>query len=208
MSQIYLTDIVIRCPSERYSDLPNKARLFIVCGNKVRRIKNFTKEHTGQSWMLEESIQIPDSGVLSTRLTVMMEHPLHNFQQFGFLDLVGADVITQCVEQKNEIIQVHIQTSNGLPLEFVFHCVVIPPDIYQEHSSDVFADATEEEAVRYRLSLAQSSGQVTEFDAIRIFIGVKYEYALHLYDENTEKPLRLCVLVTYSARSTSSRKEM
>jgi hypothetical protein len=49
-----------------------------------------------------------------------------------------------------EIIQVHIQTSNGLPLELVSHCVVVPPDIHQEHSSDVFADATEEEAVRYR----------------------------------------------------------
>jgi len=31
----------------------------------------------------------------------MMEYPLYNFQQLGFVDVVSADVISQCIEQKN-----------------------------------------------------------------------------------------------------------
>jgi hypothetical protein len=54
--------------------------------------------------------------------------------------------------------------------------------------------------------LAQSSGQVTEFDSIRIFIDVKYEHALHLSDENTEKPLRL-MRVGYLLRALHQQSE-
>jgi hypothetical protein len=48
------------------------------------------------------------------------------------------------------------KTTDGPPLELVFHCVVIPPDIPPERSSGLFEDAAEEEALEQECTVNAS----------------------------------------------------
>jgi hypothetical protein len=97
----------------------------------------------------------------------MMEYPLYDFKQLGFVDLVRADLIAQCAEGqlgKNcpwrhlvccaniristvELVQKLFTTQDGTALELTSHCVVVPPDTSQSpsSSSNVFQDAFEQE---------------------------------------------------------------
>jgi hypothetical protein len=87
----------------------------------------------------------------------MMEYPLYNFQQLGFVDLVRTDVMSKCAGKNGmyhahlnsvcilcydstffvELVQMLVQTSNSPPLELVCHV-----------STDLFKDTFEEEAIK------------------------------------------------------------
>jgi hypothetical protein len=87
----------------------------------------------------------------------MMEYPLYNFQQLGFVDLVRTDGMLKCAGKNGmyhahlnsvcilcyystffiELIQMLVRTSNGPPLELVCHV-----------NTDLFEDAFEEEAIQ------------------------------------------------------------
>lgn len=80
----------------------------------------------------------------STRLTVMMEYPSHDFQRLSFMELDIAAVLARreiwyivclslCYLYPNtqtflvKIVRAFTQTSNSLPLGFVCRCVVVFP---------------------------------------------------------------------------------
>jgi hypothetical protein len=51
--------VVIRHSSDRHSDLPDDARLFIfVDGKEVKRTGYLVKDPNGQSWRLGENIEV------------------------------------------------------------------------------------------------------------------------------------------------------
>ena len=81
---------------------------------------------------------------------------------------------------------------DGPLLELMFHCVVIPPEIPPERSSDLFEDAAEDEAFIHRCIIkARISGHIMLNDVLSILADVKYTGALQLSDEDSEKSLRL-----------------
>jgi len=193
MSEIYLTDIVIRYSSDGPSDLPGDANIFVFVddGRETKRTECFVKDPTGRSWRLGVNIEVAETAQL-TGLIVMMEYPSDEFQQLGLVELARTDLLAQRAEENHEIVRALIQSSDGPPLELVSHCVVIPLDIPPERSSDMFKDAAEEEDFERRWNLAQSFGQIMTPDNVkRISADVIYEHALRLSDENTEKPSRL-----------------
>lgn len=49
-----------------------------------------------------------------------------------------------------ELVRPLIKIGDAPPLEFMAHCVVIPPNINPEHPSEVFEDGVEEEAFQRR----------------------------------------------------------
>jgi tetratricopeptide (TPR) repeat protein len=89
------------------------------------------------------------------------------------------------------------KTSNGPPLELMFHCVVIPPEIPPERSSGLskdalFEDAAEKEAFFHQCIIkARISGRIMMNEVLSILADLKYTGALQLSDEDGEKPLRL-----------------
>jgi len=101
----------------------------------------------------------------------MMEYPLHDFQQLGFVELVSTELTAQCMENKHEIVQPLIKTSDGPQFELISHCAIIPPDIPQDDNlSDPF---------KYEEASERQDANA------------EYECALRLSDQNTEKPFRL-----------------
>ncbi|KIM76963.1 hypothetical protein PILCRDRAFT_825717 [Piloderma croceum F 1598] len=191
MSDIYLIDVAIRCPSDTNDMIPDDARLFIVGSNKVKRIERFAKEPKGPSWILSESIQMYDNP-LSTKLTVMMEYPIHHFKQLGFVELGRDDVLAQRTE-KYEIVRPLLQDNDGPQLQLIAHCVIIPPDNPPEkYSSKAFEDAIEEETFKSRLTVAILRGQkIGEAETLCMSFDVKYDLALQLSNDNPDKPMRL-----------------
>ncbi|KIM81335.1 hypothetical protein PILCRDRAFT_8703 [Piloderma croceum F 1598] len=154
---------------------PDNAHLFVVGANMVRRIERFAKGPMRLSWRLNEKIQMSDN-VSSTRLTVMMEYSLYNFQQLGFMNLVRTDVMLKC-----ELVQMLMRTSGGPALELVCHV-----------NTDLFKDIFEEEAFKQQVYLTRSWGQtLQDSDLVHLVADVKYDHALSLSNENTEKPWRL-----------------
>jgi len=95
MSEIYLTDVVIRCPPGSRNHIPDGASLFMfVDGKEVKRTEPFVREPTGRSWRLGENIEVSDY-IPSTGLIVMIEYPNNDLEQLGFTELVSADLVSQ-----------------------------------------------------------------------------------------------------------------
>ena len=116
----------------------------------------------------------------------MMEYPIHHFQQLGFMELARADFIAQYQEDPDkhgmhsvifipniyhanarmyfvEIVRRLIKAGDGPPFELVSRCLVVCPDIPNDHSSDwfEFEDAVEEDAVNVRRTFKCQSHFIT-----------------------------------------------